>query len=85
MGIEQKPLGVKVNPLQAIELDVFTKTSAALLLSPTTSNIPFQGGCYFPPRVNTLDLAQGWLIQGDDLVLVILLSLIQFLRNLHLT
>jgi hypothetical protein len=40
-GIEHQPLGVEVNLLQATQLDVVTKTSSPLLLSPTTSYIPF--------------------------------------------
>ncbi|MCT7971020.1 hypothetical protein [Laspinema olomoucense] len=40
-GIENKPIGVEVNSLQATQFDVVTKTSSPLLLSPTTSYIPF--------------------------------------------
>lgn len=46
-GIEKTPLGVEVNPLQATQLDVFTTTSAAWLLSPNTSSIPFSEDAIF--------------------------------------
>lgn len=45
-GIEKKPLGVEVNPLQALLLDVVTKTSSPVLLSPTTSYIPFKDDAF---------------------------------------
>ncbi|AFY80087.1 hypothetical protein Oscil6304_0336 [Oscillatoria acuminata PCC 6304] len=41
-GIEHQPLGAEVNPLQATQLDVVTKTSSPLLLSLTPSYTPFQ-------------------------------------------
>jgi hypothetical protein len=46
-GIEKTPLGVEVKPLQATQLDVFTKTSALLLLSPNTSYIPLTEDAIF--------------------------------------
>ncbi|WP_254564051.1 hypothetical protein [Oscillatoria sp. HE19RPO] len=61
-GIEKTPLGVEVNPLQATQLDVFTKTSAAVVAFSKHKLYPIDGGCYLPPGVNTLELAQGWLI-----------------------
>jgi hypothetical protein len=54
-------------------------------LSPNKSYIPIRDEAVSWVRVNTRYLAKCWLINGYYLVLVILLSLIQFLVNLNLT